>query len=152
MFFTWRSGGVVLTVLARFSTFVLLLVGLWVAMPQTTYAYNAYNCDDFTYQEEAQAEYESTYDDPNYLDGDDDGIACEWLPSEEEEYEEAGDYYDPADYAEYSDSSGYDSGETLAAYDDAESPNSDSSSEGSNWWWAAVVVIGGLWLLGAIFD
>lgn len=36
------------------------------------------NCDDFTSQEEAQAELDRTYpEDPNRLDSDEDGIACE---------------------------------------------------------------------------
>jgi len=39
------------------------------------------NCDDFATQEEAQAEYESDTSDPNNLDADDDGIACEDLAS-----------------------------------------------------------------------
>jgi hypothetical protein len=39
------------------------------------------NCSDFTYQEEAQAEYNRDPSDPNNLDADNDGIACEDLPS-----------------------------------------------------------------------
>lgn len=39
------------------------------------------NCDDFDYQEQAQQEYDRDRSDPNQLDGDDDGIACEELPS-----------------------------------------------------------------------
>lgn len=35
------------------------------------------NCGDFDSQEEAQAEYESDTSDPNNLDDDDDGEACE---------------------------------------------------------------------------
>ncbi len=39
------------------------------------------NCDDFTYQEQAQAVYNADTSDPNGLDGNDnDGIACESLP------------------------------------------------------------------------
>lgn len=38
------------------------------------------NCRDFTYQEEAQAVYDADESDPNELDGNDDGIACESLP------------------------------------------------------------------------
>ena len=40
------------------------------------------NCDDFDTQEEAQAVYENDTTDPNNLDGDGDGDACESLPSE----------------------------------------------------------------------
>ena len=40
------------------------------------------NCSNFTYQEDAQAEYNKDTSDPNGLDGDDnDGRACESLPS-----------------------------------------------------------------------
>ena len=42
-------------------------------------------CDDFTYQEEAQAYFDSgdydTFTDPQLMDTDDDGIACESLPN-----------------------------------------------------------------------
>jgi hypothetical protein len=38
------------------------------------------NCSDFTYQEEAQAVLDATPGDPNNLDSDHDGIACESLP------------------------------------------------------------------------
>ena len=39
------------------------------------------NCSDFRFQEEAQAELESDRSDPNNLDNDNDGIACESLPN-----------------------------------------------------------------------
>ena len=40
------------------------------------------NCDDFATQDEAQAEYDADPSDPHGLDGNDnDGIACEHLPS-----------------------------------------------------------------------
>lgn len=39
------------------------------------------NCEeDFDYQEQAQEEYDRDPSDPNQLDGDNDGIACEELP------------------------------------------------------------------------
>lgn len=41
---------------------------------------NSYNCSDFRYQEQAQAVLEADRSDPNWLDGDHDGIACERLP------------------------------------------------------------------------
>jgi len=44
-------------------------------------AQDVLNCSDFDYQEDAQAELARDPDDPNGLDGDDDGIACEDLPS-----------------------------------------------------------------------
>ncbi|WP_370969959.1 excalibur calcium-binding domain-containing protein [Amycolatopsis sp. cg9] len=38
------------------------------------------DCGDFKYQEEAQAVLDATPGDPNHLDDDKDGIACESLP------------------------------------------------------------------------
>jgi hypothetical protein len=38
-----------------------------------------YDCDDFTYQEDAQRVYDRDPSDPYGLDADDDGIACEDL-------------------------------------------------------------------------
>ena len=38
------------------------------------------DCSDFTYQEDAQAVYNADPSDPNGLDRDNDGIACETLP------------------------------------------------------------------------
>ena len=39
------------------------------------------DCDDFATQPEAQAELDRDPTDPNRLDGDGDGVACEDLPS-----------------------------------------------------------------------
>lgn len=39
------------------------------------------NCSDFATQEEAQAVLDANPSDPNYLDGEGDGVACESLPS-----------------------------------------------------------------------
>jgi hypothetical protein len=49
------------------------------------------DCRDFATQEEAQAVYDADPSDPNGLDRDNDGIACETLPSgmPEDEEEEA---------------------------------------------------------------
>jgi hypothetical protein len=38
------------------------------------------DCADFATQEEAQEVLKQDPSDPNYLDGDDDGVACEDLP------------------------------------------------------------------------
>jgi hypothetical protein len=43
----------------------------------------AYDCEDFSSQGEAQAFYEENggpWSDPYFLDEDNDGVACEWLP------------------------------------------------------------------------
>jgi hypothetical protein len=40
---------------------------------------NVFNCADFSTQAEAQAVYDQDPSDPNFLDADDDGIACEEL-------------------------------------------------------------------------
>jgi hypothetical protein len=45
-------------------------------------AQDVLNCDDFDFQEDAQAELDRNPADPNGLDGNDnDGLACESLPS-----------------------------------------------------------------------
>jgi Excalibur calcium-binding domain len=44
-------------------------------------AQDTLNCSDFTFQEDAQAEFDRDPSDPNNLDADNDGIACEDLPS-----------------------------------------------------------------------
>ncbi len=46
-------------------------------------AWGAVDCSDFYWQEDAQSFFIQNggpYWDPYWLDGDDDGIACEWLP------------------------------------------------------------------------
>ncbi len=49
-------------------------------MSGTALAQGDLNCDDFATQQEAQAEFDADRSDPNGLDGDNDGIACEDLP------------------------------------------------------------------------
>lgn len=57
----------------------LLLAGsIFLAAPAS--AQDDLNCDDFDTQAEAQAEFDADPSDPNGLDRDDDGIACESLP------------------------------------------------------------------------
>jgi hypothetical protein len=94
-------------------------------------AYNAYNCDDFATQEEAQDEYESSYEDSNFLDGDNDGTACESLPSEADSSTE--DYYD------YSP----DSSSSYTASEEASTGGDDS---GWSWlgWGVAIFWIGAI--------
>lgn len=61
--------------------FASLLVALLVlAAPAMAQSVDL-NCDDFGTQEEAQTVYDSDTSDPHRLDADDDGIACETLPS-----------------------------------------------------------------------
>lgn len=59
-----------------------MLTAAWLA--PSVQAQDVDNCDDFTYQEEAQAVYDEDPSDPNGLDAADDGIACEDLPSQGE--------------------------------------------------------------------
>src|SRR5215217_5971316 len=61
-------------------TIVLLMLTLLLTPPAFAQT-DRYDCPDFTYQEEAQAVYEQDRSDPYGLDGDNDGIACEDLPS-----------------------------------------------------------------------
>jgi hypothetical protein len=53
------------------------------AFPGVAFAQDL-NCDDFRYQEDAQAEFEKDRSDPHHLDsrepGEGDGVACESLP------------------------------------------------------------------------
>jgi hypothetical protein len=64
---------------------MLLLVGL--LAPATAQergpsgADGSYNCPDFDYQEDAQAVLDADPSDPNGLDADNDGVACETLDS-----------------------------------------------------------------------
>src|SRR5215212_5202351 len=51
----------------------------WEFMPRAS-AQNDLNCDDFPFQEDAQAVLDRDPSDPNGLDRDNDGIACEELP------------------------------------------------------------------------
>lgn len=80
--------------LTKFGILLLIGIGVLSINVQPARAYNEYNCDDFSTQAEAQEEYDYSYGDPNYLDGDSDGIACETLPSEYNGYEADYDYSD----------------------------------------------------------
>jgi cobalamin biosynthesis Mg chelatase CobN len=60
---------------------VLFTAALSLGFSGTAHAADLYNCSDFTYQEDAQAEYNKDTSDPNGLDGTpNDGVACESLP------------------------------------------------------------------------
>lgn len=67
----------------RLFAFVALLVSMFSVSMVSASAGDLYNCSDFKFQEDAQAELELTWpSDPHQLDGNDgDGIACEGLPS-----------------------------------------------------------------------
>jgi hypothetical protein len=57
------------------------------------------DCADFTTQEEAQRVLEQDPSDPNYLDGEGDGIACESLPLQEPSPSGGGGDLDCSDFA-----------------------------------------------------
>lgn len=63
---------------AVLATFVLATLGV---VGIATANADDLNCDDFSTQQEAQAVLEQDRSDPNGLDRDNDGIACETLPS-----------------------------------------------------------------------
>jgi hypothetical protein len=67
---------IVLTLLVFASTFACLSI-----YAEKAAAQDVLNCSDFDTQEEAQAELNRDPSDPNNLDDDNDGIACEDLPS-----------------------------------------------------------------------
>lgn len=108
---------------------------------QPVSAYNEYNCDDFSTQEEAQDEYESDTSDPNYLDGDNDGVACESLPSDSDRYD-----------AQDDDSSSYDSSYDSSYNDGDDSSDSSSSQDSSDWSWVWVVAIIGVVVFAVAAD
>ncbi len=59
------------------ATGMMFCAGLLTAAPSEA---QDLNCSDFRFQEDAQDELESDRSDPNNLDNDNDGIACETLP------------------------------------------------------------------------
>lgn len=59
---------------------LLAMIGVLVSSP--AYAQNTLNCSDFDSREEAQQAYDEDPSDPNMLDEDGDGEACESLTSE----------------------------------------------------------------------
>lgn len=125
---------------------ILSCVGLVYYSP-TLYAYNYYNCSDFTYQEEAQNEYESDLSDPHYLDGDDDGEACESLPSEDDNFDN--ESYE-ADFASDTDfESDYSPSGSVAS---ANTDQSGSSSSEDSWLGLAVLgaFVGFPFLIGLV--
>jgi LPXTG-motif cell wall-anchored protein len=64
-------------------TVLAILVGAsaLLAFAPSAYAQDEKNCDDFRFQAEAQAVLDADPRDPNNLDGDNDGLACENLPN-----------------------------------------------------------------------
>jgi hypothetical protein len=119
----------------RIGILCLVVVGAVLIPGTNAFAYNEYNCSDFSTQEEAQSVLDEDTSDPNYLDGDSDGVACESLPSEDaypadDTYEPS---YDPStsdapDYApDTIDAVGDTSANTAAASNAASSDSSVSS-------------------------
>ena len=60
---------------------MLLASAVLVVMAPAAMAQDEFDCDDFSTQEGAQDQLDATPGDPHDLDEDDDGIACEELPS-----------------------------------------------------------------------
>ena len=106
---------------------MVLLLSAGLIQPVNAYE-NYYNCDDFSSQEEAQGEYESEYGDPNYLDGEDDGVACESLPSENDYEDDYDSEYDTSASSSYA---SYDSSESESNYSSSE----DDSGADFSWVW-----------------
>jgi len=92
----------------RSTTLAALLLLAILLLPGTAAAQDVVNCGDFTYQDEAQAVLDQDRSDPNGLDADADGIACEDLPSrgspvpptDPPAEEPAGDQFDCDDFAD----------------------------------------------------
>ncbi len=73
-----REFGVLFLAIAAIVFYMILLS----TTPSNTQAQGTdLDCDDFQFQEDAQAELERNPSDPNDLDRDNDGVACEDLPS-----------------------------------------------------------------------
>ncbi len=51
------------------------------AQTQKTSAFDPFDCEDFAYEQDAQLWYDRDRTDPSELDPDNDGLACEALPS-----------------------------------------------------------------------
>ncbi|MFI8228853.1 excalibur calcium-binding domain-containing protein [Streptomyces sp. NPDC085900] len=62
------------------STAALALLATVGPAAAVAHAQSDRDCSDFVFQEEAQAVFDSDPSDPNRLDADNDGIACEDLP------------------------------------------------------------------------
>ncbi|HSK60653.1 MAG TPA: excalibur calcium-binding domain-containing protein [Actinomycetospora sp.] len=63
--------------LRRSTAVSVLAAGALVPLSGSAFAADVYNCSDFDTQQEAQEIYEQDTSDPNGLDRDDDGVACE---------------------------------------------------------------------------
>jgi hypothetical protein len=83
-----RRGGRLLTILG-IMFFALALLGL--SASQAFAQTDLYDCPDFDFQEDAQRIYDQDPSDPYGLDGDNDGIACEDLPSRSAQQDQYGD-------------------------------------------------------------
>jgi hypothetical protein len=135
----------------RIGILCLVVVGAVLIPGTNAFAYNEYNCSDFSTQEEAQSVLDEDTSDPNYLDGDSDGVACESLPSEDDTYEPS---YDPStsdapDYApDTTDAVGDTSANTAAASDAASSDSSVSSLIG----WLIIVGFFGFPIAVGVFS
>lgn len=72
----------------------LAMLGVFILTPAAG-AQQDLDCSDFATQSEAQAVYDQDTSDPNRLDADNDGIACETLPPGEPEQPPATTQYQP---------------------------------------------------------
>src|SRR3954449_702155 len=59
---------------------VLFTAALYFSFPGIANAQDDQNCSDFATQQDAQAHFDQDKSDPDNLDADNDGIACEALP------------------------------------------------------------------------
>jgi hypothetical protein len=66
---------------SRTAALPLVVLGLLLSLPAlAAHAQQDLNCSDFQYQQEAQEKLDRNTSDPNGLDGDGDGVACDTLP------------------------------------------------------------------------
>jgi hypothetical protein len=118
-----------------------------VTLKASAYGSNEYNCSDFSTQEEAQAVYDQDTSDPNHLDGDYDGIACESLPSASSD--DSAPDYSASDYSDPSSDGSADTSTTNPASDPASINAADAASNSNDWTsWA---ILGGIFGLPVAF-
>lgn len=141
---TWAAG-----VACAFLIFITPNVGAYSS-------YNYYNCSDFDTWEEAQDVYESDDSDPHYLDGDNDGIACEELyySSQSSEYDYKYSSHEDEDYSHEDNEESYDS--YISSSSDGNRSASSSTEESKDFSWLLwAVPLGGYalyWIVTTLRD
>ncbi|MFD1416276.1 excalibur calcium-binding domain-containing protein [Oceanobacillus jeddahense] len=120
--------GTRLTLAAFFS--ILLMFGT----AQSVFAADSLNCSDFDTQQEAQEHYDKDPSDPDGLDRDNDGIACESLPGGDSTSNDSGSSESTNNESEESEDTSADESNSsdAASEEDTTSSNENGNSEESD--------------------